>query len=214
MKVLIAEDDLVPRLLLESALKEWGYDVVVAGDGEAAWQLLQGPDTPKLAILDWMMPGLDGIEICRRVRATASPEPIYLILLTGRDAKEDIVAGLRSGANDYVTKPFDRGELLARIQVGARVVELQSSLAARVRELEEALAEVKHLRTLLPICSYCKKVRNDQNYWEQVDQYLARHAEVRFSQSICPACWLKEVEPHLHKLRGEQADCGSSAAEN
>jgi sigma-B regulation protein RsbU (phosphoserine phosphatase) len=212
MKVLIAEDDLVPRRILQAVLQEWGYEVIVTCDGEAAWQVLQTPDAPKLVILDWMMPGLDGVEVCRRVREIVSSEPIYVILLTGREAKQDVVAGLSSGANDYVTKPFDREELQARVQVGARVVELQRSLAARVRELEDALTEVKQLRGLLPICSYCKKVRDDQNYWEQVDKYIIRHTEVRFSHGICPDCWKTQVEPQLRQLGIEQEWPGSPGA--
>jgi sigma-B regulation protein RsbU (phosphoserine phosphatase) len=188
MKILIADDDLVPRCLLQAALAEWGFEVRAAGDGLEAWEALQGPDAPKLAVLDWVMPGLDGIEVCRRLRERPTQEPVYVILLTSRDAKADIVAGLRSGANDYVTKPFDRDELLARVRVGQTVVELQHSLAGRVRELEEALNQVKQLRTLLPICSYCKKVRGDQNYWQQVEDYLLTHSEVRFSHGICPSC--------------------------
>ena len=137
MKILIAEDDVISRRLLETTLIKWGYEVVVTCDGTAAWEVLQSADAPPLAILDWMMPGMDGIEVCRRVRRTATPPPPYLILLTAKGRREDIVTGLRSGANDYVTKPFNREELRARVQVGMRIVELQHSLADRVKALEE-----------------------------------------------------------------------------
>ena len=143
MKILIAEDDVISRRLLETTLIRWGYEVVVTCDGTAAWEVLQSADAPPLAILDWMMPGTDGIEVCRKVRRAATPTPPYLILLTAKGRREDIVAGLRSGANDYVTKPFNREELRARVQVGMRIVELQHSLAERVKALEEALARVK-----------------------------------------------------------------------
>jgi DNA-binding response OmpR family regulator len=209
MKMLIAEDDLVSRRVLRAALSEWGYEVVEAADGVAALRLLQGPDAPRLAVLDWMMPGLDGVEVCRQIRAQPTAEPPYLILLTGRGDKDDIVAGLTSGANDYIAKPYDRKELHARVGVGRQVVELQASLAARVRELEEALAQVKHLQGLLPICSYCKKVRDDQNYWQQVEDYIADHSEARFSHGICPECWEKEVKPQL-----EQATRAKDRAED
>jgi DNA-binding response OmpR family regulator len=201
MKVLIADDDLVPRLMVQAALGDWGYEVEVVSDGREALRGLEGPGAPSLAILDWMMPGLDGVEVCRRVRARPTAEPPYLLLLTGRDAKQDIVAGLDGGANDYLTKPFDYEELRARVAVGRRVVELQQSLAARVRELEAALANVKRLQGLLPMCSYCRKVRNDQNYWQQVETYLEEHADLRLSHGICPACWQKEVEPQLARRR-------------
>jgi phosphoserine phosphatase RsbU/P len=188
MRILIAEDDPVSRCVLQATLVKSGYDVTVACDGHEAWQALEG-DAPAIAILDWMMPGIDGVELCRRVRAIPTTTPTYLILLTAKSESGDIVQGLDAGADDYVTKPFDRQELQARIQVGLRVSELQRSLADRVADLETALARVKQLQGLLPICSYCKKVRDDQNYWQQVDSYISKHSEVEFSHSICPSCY-------------------------
>jgi CheY-like chemotaxis protein len=154
---------------------------------------LQSEDRPLLAILDWGLPGMDGPEICQRIRETATSEPTYLMLLTGRNAKADLVKGLQAGANDYVTKPFDREELRARLQVGCQVVTLQQGLTARVRELEEALSQVKQLQGLLPICSYCKKIRDDRNYWQQVETYLLKHSQLRFSHGICPDCFDREM---------------------
>jgi len=202
MRILIAEDDAVSRRLLEATLSKWGHDLVVACDGAEAWRALEGPDTPPLAILDWMMPEMDGTEVCRRVRAAASPTPPYLILLTALGGREDIVAGLTAGANDYITKPFDRGEMQARLQVGIRILELQQALAARVRDLEEVLGRVKQLQGLLPICSYCKKVRKDGDYWQQVETYVAEHSEARFSHGICPECWEEVVRPELARVCG------------
>jgi phosphoserine phosphatase RsbU/P len=210
MRILLADDEDVARLKLGAILKRSGYEVLTAADGNQAWHILQHPDAPRLALLDWMMPGVDGIELCRKVRALPSHDPIYLILLTSKGAKEDIVAGLKSGANDYITKPFDREELEARVHVGSRVVELQQSLARRVRELEEALAEIKQLRGLLPICSYCKKIRNDDNYWEQVESYLGARSAVQFSHSICPGCWEKVVAEELGLRRDEMPHPGHS----
>lgn len=188
MKVLIAEDDSVSRRLLQAALIKWGYDVTVTTNGKEAWQIVQSPDAPTLLILDWLMPEMDGVEICREARQNPALKSSYIILLTSRGSKEDIVKGLEAGADDYVTKPFDHGELRARVQVGSRVVQLQGALADRVQELEEAIASVKTLQGLLPICCYCKKIRDDGNYWHRVESYISGHANVRFSHGICPDC--------------------------
>lgn len=197
MKILIAEDDMVSRRVLAATLEKFGHEVVVAADGAEAWAMLQSADAPRLAILDWMMPEIDGVELCRRVRALSTAAPPYLILLTAKSGKEDVVAGLDAGANDYLTKPFDRAELRARVQVGAHVLELQKVLAARVRELEAANSQVKQLQGMLPICSYCKKIRDEQNYWRRVESYISEHAEVTFSHGICPACYTDVVQPQL-----------------
>jgi phosphoserine phosphatase RsbU/P len=197
MKVLIAEDDPVSRRMLEATLRNFGYEVVLATDGAQAWAVLQLEDAPPLAILDWMMPEIDGVEVCRRVRNLPTVTPPYLMLLTAKNEKSDLVIGLNAGANDYLTKPFDRSELRARIQVGTHVLELQKALAGRVRELEDALWQVKQLQGLLPICSYCKKIRDEQNYWQRVESYLSEHADVVFSHGICPDCYRTVVQPQL-----------------
>ena len=208
MRILIAEDDLVSRRMLEATLSRWGYEVVVTSDGEAAWGILREKDAPRIAILDWMMPGLDGIEVCRHVRALTSPDTPYLILLTAKGSKTDIVNGLQAGADDYIVKPFDREELRARVQAGARILTLQASLASRVRELEEALARVKTLQGLLPICSYCKRVRNDGDYWQQVESYVSDHSDARFSHGICPDCYESVVRPQLETLHPGERKAG------
>ena len=188
VKVLVAEDDLTSRKLLENLLKKWGYEVVTTRDGNEAWAVFQAEDAPQLAVLDWMMPGMDGVDLCRRVRCLNVSNPMYLILLTTMGQKEDVVAGLNAGADDYVVKPFDGDELRARIRVGQRVVELQSSLANHVEELQEAVSHIKKLQGMLPICMYCHKIRNDQESWEQIDKYLTAHSDATFSHSLCPEC--------------------------
>ncbi|MEI7684559.1 MAG: response regulator [Planctomycetota bacterium] len=200
MNILIAEDDLVSRTVLEKTLAGWGHRVVTTCDGRAAWRCLQSDDRPQLAILDWMMPEMDGPEVCRRLRALRCDDPVYLILLTARAQTLDIVEGLDSGADDYLTKPFNRLELQARIRVGERVMALQNSLAGRVQELEHALDQVKRLKGLLPICSYCKKIRDDRNYWQQVEEYVMTYTDAHFSHGICPGCWAVKVEPELLQL--------------
>jgi phosphoserine phosphatase RsbU/P len=200
MKILIAEDERISCRLLESTLAGWGYEVVVTRDGVEAWEVLQQKDAPPLAILDWMMPGLDGLEICRRVRRAEAAVPAYIILLTAKGGKENIVEGLVNGANDYVTKPFDRDELRARVHVGVEMIQLQQRLAERVVELEAALAHVKLLQGILPICSYCKHVRDDKNYWQTVENYISDHSEAKFSHSICPDCYERVVKPQIENL--------------
>jgi two-component system cell cycle response regulator len=136
MRILIADDDDVSRLALKALLNRDGYDVATVADGTQAWDALQGEDPPRLAILDWLMDEMDGVEVCRRVREHPGLRDVYLILLTSRGDQNHIVTGLRAGANDYVVKPFDRNELLARVRVGAQMVSLHAELAARVRELD------------------------------------------------------------------------------
>ena len=188
MRILIAEDDTASRRLLQASLARWGYEVIVTSDGQQAWEQLQLPNAPPLLILDWLMPGLDGIDVCRKARAHKNLRSAHIILLTSRDTKDDLVQGLEAGADDYVTKPFDPEELKARVHVGSRVVQLQRALADRVQELEAALSREKLLQGLLPICCYCKKIRDDSNYWHQVENYVSEHADVRFSHSVCPEC--------------------------
>ena len=204
MRVLIAEDDAVSRRLLEATLAKWGYEVIVTADGLQALEALTQPEAPSLAILDWMMPGLDGAQVCLKARAAAGERLLYMILLTAKGRKEDIVEGLTAGADDYMVKPFDRDELKARISAGERILRLQAELAARVKELELALVNVKLLQGLLPICCYCKKIRNDQNYWQQVDTYVSEHSEAQFTHGICPDCRDKIVKPELARLKLDQ----------
>ena len=189
MRALVADDDRVTAEILSRTLKRWEFDVTVAGNGAAAWNHLRAATAPTLAILDWMMPELDGPEVCRRVRRELPLANMYLMLLTARESRGDLVAGLDAGADDYVTKPFDAEELRARVQVGVRVLTLQKSLAERVDELQAALSNVKQLRGLLPICSYCKRIRGDDQYWQQLEGYIAEHSDAQFSHGICPTCY-------------------------
>jgi CheY-like chemotaxis protein len=200
MLVLIADDLDVNRKLLKTLLSADGYDVVEASNGVDAYNILQGTTGPMVGLIDWEMPEMEGIEVCKRARALQDTPPLYLILLTVRDSKLDIVAGLQGGANDYITKPFDKTELLARVSIGRQMVQLQQTLTERVAELKEALLNVKQLGGLLPICSYCKKIRDDQNYWQQVESYVGQHSEAKFSHSICPQCYEDIIKPQMIQL--------------
>jgi len=199
MRVLIAEDDKVTRMRLEKVLSQWGFEVEAFPNGEAAWQRLCEPDPPRLCIIDWLMPEMEGIELCRRVREKFPDEYFYLLILSARQGVDNLIEGLNAGADDYVTKPFAGRELRSRLDVGVRVIGLERMLARKVQQLEAVLDDVKQLRGLLPICSYCNKIRNDQDYWEQVESYISRFSEVEFSHSICPDCYQKHVEPMLKK---------------
>jgi DNA-binding response OmpR family regulator len=187
-RILIAEDHHVSRHLLERNLQNWGFEVVSAEDGAAAADILDQPGAPSIAILDWMMPKMDGAEVCRHVRQQTNRPYIYLLLLTAKSQKEEIAAGLDAGADDYVIKPFDPDELRARLKVGQRVVELERALDKRVQQLQTALDDVKKLKGLLPICMYCKSVRDDQDYWRQIDEYIHTETGTDFSHGICPCC--------------------------
>ncbi len=189
MKVLIAEDDRVTGEILARTLQRWSYETTVVSDGAQAWDHLRMATAPTLAILDWMMPEIDGPDVCRRVRAELPLANMYLLLVTAREGRGDVIAGLDAGADDYIIKPFDPDELRARVAVGVRVLGLQQKLAERVAELQDALSNVKQLRGLLPICSYCKRIRGDDQYWQQVEGYIADHSEAQFSHGICPSCY-------------------------
>jgi DNA-binding response OmpR family regulator len=200
MRVLIADDEAASRYLIRTVLGGWGFEVAVAVDGSEALRILEGSSPPEIAMLDWMMPEVDGLEVCRRMRAARPNATTYIILLTARGGLENTVQGLEAGADDYITKPFDPRELRARLHAGARIVQLQRALLERNRELEDALKRVKQLQGLLPICSYCKKIRNDRNYWEQVDAYVASHSEAQFSHGVCPDCYEIHLKPQLQRL--------------
>lgn len=165
MRILIAEDDLTARTILIGLLKKWGYDLCVVVDGPTAWKTLQQTDAPLLVILDWMMPGMDGLEVTRQVRARLTEQPPYIILITGRDQKGDISIGLEAGANDYIKKPFDHDELLARIRVGQRSLELQASNL-----------ESKQLLARLAIYDSLTGILNRRGL---LDQFLRELARVR-----------------------------------
>ncbi|HTB63461.1 MAG TPA: response regulator, partial [Opitutales bacterium] len=166
-----------------------------------ALEILSNMNEPCVGLIDWQMPQLEGPEVCRLARARHGAPPMFLILVTIRDRKEDIVAGLKAGAHDYIIKPYHKDELLARVKIGAQMVELQQNLLDRVQELGEALGRVKTLSGLLPICGFCKKIRNDRDYWLQLEDYLTRHADVKFSHGVCPQCFKVHLEPQLEQMK-------------
>ncbi len=204
MKIIIADDQRINRILLRSLLETEGHAVTEARDGAEAIEVIQAAKEPFVALIDWEMPELTGPEVCRQARALDSAPPMFLFLVTVHDRKEDIVAGLQAGANDYVVKPFHKDELLARVKIGVQMVGLQQSLLDRVRELSDALTRVRTLSGLLPICGYCKKIRNDRDYWQQVEEYIGTHSEVKFSHGVCPECYATHLQPQLDEMRRQQ----------
>jgi DNA-binding response OmpR family regulator len=191
--IVVADDDAVGRELVSRVLEKAGHPTVTAPDGERAWELIQSVKPP-LAVLDWDMPHLSGLDVLRRVKLTVDRTPPYVLLLTSRTEVRDRVRGLTVGADDYLTKPFEPAELVARVEVGLRVVQLQRSLSAQVTELEDALAHVNRLERLLPICATCKRIQSGED-WHDLEGFLASNAGVRFSHGACPGCaerWLEE----------------------
>jgi CheY-like chemotaxis protein len=188
MRILIADDDPVSRLMLAALLKKAGYETEEAVNGTEAWLVMQRPDAPKLAIIDWVMPEMDGLEVIRRIRAQPMGHFPFLILLTACEKMADILAGFNAGANDYLTKPYHAEELQARLEVGRRMIDLQDRLTSKIAELGQALEQIKILSGIIPICAGCKKIRDDAGYWQQVEMYISKHSEAKFTHGICPEC--------------------------
>ena len=195
MRILIAEDDFTSRNILTAILKKWCYDPLTTEDGNAAWEALQQPDAPKLVLLDWNMPGLEGLEVCRRLREADSPNPPYVILLTGRGEKGDIVQGLDAGANDYIAKPYDKEELQARLRVGKRMLELQCSLL----EARDALA---HQATHDPLTG----ILNRRAILDRLTKELLRASreDGRLSVGMCDIDHFKKINDTYGHQTGDE----------
>ncbi len=198
-KILVAEDDFISKRLLVNLLLKNGYDVTACQNGSEAWEHLNRPDGPHLAILDWNMPGMQGIEICKRIREQNLNINPYLIILTAsRNEKKDVIEIFRTGTNDYMEKPFDVSEVIARVKLGEEHIKLQVELADRIRALEEAHQHIKTLQGILPICMHCHNIRNDSESWERLEDYISRHTDAQFSHGICPKC-AEKLYPDLYK---------------
>ena len=196
MKILIAEDSATTRKILEDLLEQWGYSFVSVTDGDEALKILESDEAPNIALIDWIMPGIEGIEVCRQIRQKKKSVPLYFIILTAKVKNEEIIEGLEAGADDYIVKPFEKGELRARIRAGQRVVELQMELSSRIKELQDAQSHIRQLQGIIPICAHCHKIRDDQEIWQKIEAYIERHSGARFSHGICPDC-VKKYYPEL-----------------
>lgn len=192
MKILIAEDEFTTRMMVQVCLENWGYRVESVTNGNDAWAALQKPDAPHIAILDWEMPELDGVEVCRRVKELDAINPPYILLLTSRDSKTDIVKGFDAGADDYMTKPFNDNELRARVRVAERLVRTQSSLSESVAELKEALNQVEMLENGVEACHECQKIFSPYDgEWQGLGDILENGVDPRFIANTCPGCLKK-----------------------
>jgi len=189
LKILIAEDDRATQMLIGAELQRFGHAVSYAADGQEAWSLLQ-KEHFEVLVSDWMMPQLDGPELCRRVRDLSGRRYTYIILLTLLEGRGRYMEGIRAGADDFLTKPFDLEMLATRLRVAERILGLQE--------------EVRHLTGLLPICAYCKMMREDGNEWVPLERYITRRTGASFTHGICPACLRHRFkqEPVPLKARG------------
>ena len=188
VRVLVAEDDPRTQKALVFLLQRHGYVVTSAKDGQAALDILTQPNPPAIVLLDWEMPRRDGLEVCRAVRALPAAHYIYLIMVTARDSAADLLAAFEAGADDILSKPADTAQLLARLRSGERVLALEKRLEERIAQLEKSLDDVRKLKRLLPICMYCKKVREGGDYWQEIEAYIREHTGTDFSHGICPQC--------------------------
>lgn len=187
MKILTVEDDLVARKILVQALHRLGYATAEAANGEEALQVIE-KEPVRVIVSDWLMPGIDGLELCRRIRFRVNSEYTYFILLTSREADAtNQREAIEAGVDDFLTKPLDMQELWMRLRVSERILKFTT--------------QVRQLEAFLPICSYCKKVRDDQNYWQQIEAYINERTGSEFSHSICPDCYQRVIVPELERMK-------------
>jgi len=186
MKLLIVEDDDESRDVLKALLELDGHDVTAAWNGIKGWQAFQSGEF-SVVLSDWLMPEMDGLELCRRIRASDRPSYSYIILVTALHGKPSYLQGMAAGADDFVSKPLDPDELKARLIVAERIIGVQN--------------RVKHLEGILPTCMYCKQIRDEQNQWIGIESYISKRSRASFSHGICPSCYDKFVQPELDRIR-------------
>lgn len=192
MRILAVEDDPLTRRVLTAVLEQLGHTVVAAADGMAGWEQFE-LDPADVVITDWMMPRLDGLELVKRIRAAARERYTWVLMVTALTGRDRYLDGMEAGADDFLVKPIDRGELHARLRVAQRVLGLQRT--------------VSQLEGLLPICSYCKRIRDEAHAWCQVEEYVSRRTEATFSHGVCPECYERHLKPQLDRV-GEHTPGG------
>lgn len=193
-RILFAEDDAVTRLVVTAQLQKLGYETMVARDGVEALELFRR-EKPSIVITDWMMPNMDGTDLCRAIRKQVDARYAYVIILTALDRKAGYVEGMKAGADDFVSKPCSMEELNVRLRVAERILTLQ--------------AEAKQLEDLLPICPECQRIMTADGAWQQVESYIMRRTDAHFSHGICPACFEKHIKPQLDRYTSSKSTPGS-----
>jgi phosphoserine phosphatase RsbU/P len=193
-RMLFAEDDAVTRLVVTAQLQKLGYETMVARDGVEALEIFRR-EKPSIVITDWMMPNLDGTDLCREIRKQVDARYTYVIILTALDRKAGYVEGMKAGADDFVSKPCSMEELNVRLRVAERILTLQ--------------AEAKQLEDLLPICPECQRIMTEDGAWQQVESYIMRRTDAHFSHGICPACFEKHIKPQLDRYTSSKSTPGS-----
>lgn len=191
MNILIAEDDIPSRKILSLTLKTLDHNVEEAKNGKQAWEMWQYKKYP-LVISDWVMPDISGLDLCRLIREKSQSKYTYFIMLTMMSGKKKFLEAMDAGVDDFISKPFDRDQLFARIRVATRILNLHS--------------EISTLSGLVPICSYCKNIRDDKNYWQRVESYIESKSEAKFSHGICPDCYVNIMKPKLDKLKQDEVE--------
>lgn len=196
-RILIVDDEEMLLLYLSKRLKKHNYDVVTCLSGEEALEKVKAFDFD-VVILDVILPGIDGYEVCRRLKSDKKTSGIMVLILSVRKTVEERLKGYEVEADDYITKPYDPEELLAKIRILLRLKNALDERDRFIHKLQEALSKVKTLSGLLPICSSCKKIRDDRGYWKQIEDYIREHSPANFSHSICPEC-AKRLYPEFYK---------------
>ena len=188
MKILIVEDDRIAAAVLEASLRQLGHEIEMATDGTSGWQRFS-EEPRRLVISDWMMPGLDGLELCRRIRTQGGDYTYFILLsnLTTSGGNQD--QAMEAGVDDFLAKPVNLSELKARLRVAERIL----NYATQVRQLQE----------FIPICGYCKKMRDDKNYWSQVEEYIGKQTGSSFSHGVCPDCYDRVLVPQMRQMGAE-----------
>lgn len=198
MKILVAEDDMISRKLLATTLEQFGHKVVTFTNGEDAW-LAYDKEPYRVIVSDWLMPKMDGLTLCRKVRARPGTEYTYFIMLTANvQGKDSYMEAMSAGIDDFLAKPLDRDQIWMRLRVAERILRYAT--------------QISQLEAMLPICAYCKKVRDDNNYWEQVETYIGTRTGTSFSHSVCPSCYDRVIRPQLEQMKVMVRGSGAPAA--